>query len=113
MNSAISIAPISGVIEFICATHDDAHSCRFLTPGEAAEYLGGLNSRTVTRWAREGYLPSYPIGEGKRRLWRFLESDLGRWMLSRRTGQGCFDIQAGAHTLSVATDAPTRRRLEG
>jgi excisionase family DNA binding protein len=59
---------------------------RFLTPDEAAAFLGGLNSRTVTRWAREGYLPAYPIGEGKRRLWRFLESDLERWMLGRRTG---------------------------
>ena len=49
---------------------------RFLTPVEASEFLGGLNSRTVTRWVREGYLPSYPIGEGKRRLWRFLENDL-------------------------------------
>ena len=68
---------------------------KFLTPEQAAEFLGGLNNRTVTRWAREGYLPSYPIGEGKRRLWRFLEVDLAQWMLSRRTG-----------TLFAATDAP-------
>jgi excisionase family DNA binding protein len=59
---------------------------KFLDAEEAAQFLGGLNSRTVTRWAREGYLPAYPIGEGKRRLWRFLESDLERWMLARRTG---------------------------
>lgn len=43
-------------------------SPRFLDVEQAAEFLGGLNSRTVTRWAREGYLPAYPIGEGKRRL---------------------------------------------
>jgi excisionase family DNA binding protein len=79
---------------------------RFLTAQQAAEFLGGLNSRTVTRWAREGYLPSYPIGEGKRRLWRFLENDLENWMISRRTG-------ASAGTLFSATDAPTRRLLEG
>ena len=60
---------------------------KFLLPEEAAAFLGGLNSRTVTRWAREGYLPSYPIGEGKRRLWRFLETDLSKWMLARRTGE--------------------------
>jgi excisionase family DNA binding protein len=81
---------------------------RFLTAEEAAEYLGGLNSRTVTRWAREGYLPSYPIGEGKRRLWRFLESDLERWMLSRRTGQISIAVEASANTLISATDAPNR-----
>ncbi len=70
---------------------------RFLTPVEASEFLGGLNSRTVTRWVREGYLPSYPIGEGKRRLWRFLENDLERWMLARRTVQTT-DIQACEYT---------------
>jgi excisionase family DNA binding protein len=69
---------------------------RFLNPAEAAAYLGGLNVRTVVKWAREGYLPAYPIGEGKRRLWRFLEADLEHWMLSRRTG-----------TLGPAADAPT------
>jgi len=58
---------------------------KFLTAEEAAAYLGGLNSRTMSRWAREGYIPAFPIGEGKRRLWRFLESDLERWMLARRT----------------------------
>ena len=78
---------------------------RFLTPEEAAAHLGGLNSRTVTRWAREGYLPAYPIGEGKRRLWRFLECDLDRWMLARRTGQNCADILADPGTLMPAADA--------
>ena len=72
---------------------------RFLSPDEAADFLGGLNSRTVTRWAREGYLPSYPIGEGKRRLWRFLEGDLARWMQARGTGTG---------TLLPATNAPCK-----
>jgi len=91
----------------------NGHTRRFLTPEQAAEYLGGLNSRTVTRWAREGYLPSYPIGEGKRRLWRFLESDLTKWMLSRRTGQNPLEIRASADTLFGAADAPTRGLLEG
>lgn len=74
-------------------------TAKFLTPEQAAEFLGGLNSRTVTRWAREGYLPSYPIGEGKRRLWRFLERDLERWMLSRHSG---------TDTLATVADAPTK-----
>lgn len=77
---------------------------KFLTATEAANYLGGLNSRTVTRWAREGYLPSYPVGEGRRRLWRFLQSDLRNWMLSRRTGESRFEIRGGEDTLTPATD---------
>jgi excisionase family DNA binding protein len=64
----------------------DSAPSRFLTAEEAAAYLGGLNSRTLTRWAREGYLPAIPIGEGKRRLWRFLQTDLEEWMLARRQG---------------------------
>lgn len=59
---------------------------KFLPADEAAEYLGGLNSRTLTRWAREGYIPAIPIGEGKRRLWRFLTADLDAWMAARKTG---------------------------
>ena len=58
----------------------------FLNAEQAAEFLGGLNTRTVTRWSREGYLPSYPIGGGKRRLWRYLKADLAAWMLGRRHG---------------------------
>jgi excisionase family DNA binding protein len=85
---------------------------RFLDPEQAAVFLGGLNSRTVTRWAREGYLPAYPIGEGKRRLWRFLESDLERWMLSRRTGQFSSNPDTAAGTLTSATDAPIRRFVQ-
>jgi len=52
----------------------------------AADYLGGINPRTLTKWARAGYIPAYPLGEGMRRLWRFLREDLDAWMLSRRTG---------------------------
>ena len=62
------------------------HGSAFLDPEQAAEFLGGLNSRTVTRWARKGYLPAIPVGEGKRRLWRFREADLEQWMLARMTG---------------------------
>jgi hypothetical protein len=52
-----------------------------------------MNPRSsVIRWAREGKLPAYPIGEGKRKLWRFLESDLEQWMLSRQTGR--LDVDA-------------------
>jgi len=85
---------------------------RFLDPEQAAVFLGGLNSRTVTRWAREGYLPAYPIGEGKRRLWRFLESDLEQWMHSRRTGQLSSDPEAPERTLRTAADAPIGGRFQ-
>jgi len=85
---------------------------RFLDAEQAASFLGGLNSRTVTRWAREGYLPAYPIGEGKRRLWRFLVNDLEQWMFARKTGQYSYCAEATKGTLATATDAPTRGYIQ-
>jgi excisionase family DNA binding protein len=85
---------------------------QFLDAEQAAAYLGGLNARTVTRWAREAYLPAYPIGEGKRRLWRFRQEDLERWMQSRRTGQLAAHLDLNPGTLMLATDAPIRRFVQ-
>jgi excisionase family DNA binding protein len=79
---------------------------RFLTPIEAAGYLGGLNARTLTRWAREGYLPAIPIGEGKRRIWRFLRKDLDVWMHARRTGPLPSNSSGSDTTIASAADAP-------
>jgi excisionase family DNA binding protein len=57
-------------------------SARPLTPIEAAEYLG-LDDKTITRWARQGYLPAHPLGEGKRRFWRFLRTELDSWLIEK------------------------------
>ena len=53
-----------------------------MTPVATAEYLG-LDVKTVTRWAREGYLPGHPMGQGKRKFWRFLEPELAAWLTAR------------------------------
>ena len=53
-----------------------------MTPVAAAAYLG-LDVKTVTRWARQGYLPAHPLGEGKRKFWRFLESELSEWLVTK------------------------------
>lgn len=42
-------------------------SSSFLNAEQAAQFLGWLNARTVTRWAREGYLPAYPVRTNWRR----------------------------------------------
>ena len=59
---------------------------RYMNSREAGLFLGGVAQGTVNRWAREGYLPAHPMGEGKKRLWRFLASDLASWMGKRRQG---------------------------
>ena len=58
---------------------------RPLTPIEAAAYLG-LDVKTITRWARQGYLPAHPMGEGKRKFWRFHKHEIGAW-LAEKTNQ--------------------------
>ena len=57
-----------------------------LTPEGAGAHLG-LDPRTVTRWARAGYLPAHPMGEGNRKFWRFYVHELDAW-LSAQTNQG-------------------------
>jgi len=60
-------------------------SSRPMTPKSAAAYLG-LDEKTVTRWARCGYLPAHPLGEGKRKFWRFLEPELEAWLAAKTNG---------------------------
>jgi excisionase family DNA binding protein len=52
---------------------------------EAAEYLR-LEKRLVTEWARKGYIPAHPLGEGRRKIWRFLEHELVDWLDSQTNG---------------------------
>ena len=54
----------------------------FVTPEEAAKFLG-LSPVTLKKMAREGYLPAHPIGDGPRKRWRFLISELATHMRSR------------------------------
>ena len=54
-----------------------------LTPHEAAALLE-MNPRTLVKWARLGYVPAHPLGEGKRRLWRFFRGELVTWVAQQR-----------------------------
>jgi hypothetical protein len=52
---------------------------------EAARILG-MNSRTLVRWARCGYVPAHPLGDGRCRIWRFFENELLGWVVQQRNG---------------------------
>lgn len=56
-----------------------------LTPQGAASFLG-LDPKTITRWARNSYLPAHPLGEGKRKFWRFFQSELSVWLAAKNNG---------------------------
>lgn len=51
----------------------------------AAALILKMNSRTLVHWARCGYVPAHPLGEGKRRIWRFFESELLAWVRNRES----------------------------
>ena len=55
---------------------------QFVTPEEAARFLS-ISPVTVKKMAREGYLPAHPIGNGLRKRWRFLISELASHMRCR------------------------------
>jgi Helix-turn-helix domain len=47
----------------------------FVDAVSAGEFLN-LRPRRVLELARQGAIPAYPLGKGKRRVWRFLRSEL-------------------------------------
>jgi excisionase family DNA binding protein len=54
----------------------------FVDSVEAAKFLK-IHSRTLQQMARDGIVPGYPIGEGIRKTWRFVLSELDDWMRKR------------------------------
>jgi hypothetical protein len=80
------------------------NSKHFLNADEAAEVLR-MDSRTLVRWARLGQVPAHPLGEGKRRLWRFIETELISWLAERGTPLK----KPVANTMDTAINAHARR----
>ena len=48
----------------------------------AADFIG-MKPRALLQLARTGAVPAYPLGDGPRKTWRFLLSDLSVWMRAR------------------------------
>lgn len=83
---------------------------RNTAPLNATEAAGVLkmNSRTLVRWARSGYVPAHPLGEGKRRIWRFFENELLDWVkeqefvYARKQPESTFKAAIDAHEKEIA-----------
>ncbi len=74
---------------------------------EAAKIVG-MNSRTLVLWARRGYVPAHPLGEGKRRIWRFFESELLEWVERQRNA--CASGPPD-DTIHIAIDAHAKKEI--
>jgi predicted site-specific integrase-resolvase len=78
-----------------------------LNPEQAAKVLQ-MDRRTLIYWARRGYVPAHPMGEGKRKMWRFVESELVEWVKEQRNGapiqpqEATMDVAIGAHARRIA-----------
>jgi hypothetical protein len=68
----------------------EAHAvaqCTLLDSTGAAAFLL-LDEKTITRWARKGHIPAHPMGEGKRKSWRFVQQELTDWLFGRHNRNG-------------------------
>jgi excisionase family DNA binding protein len=61
---------------------DRSHGCRWLTSGEAADYLK-VKARTLLGWVRQGKIKGYALSGSRRRVWRFRQEDLDACLLGR------------------------------
>ena len=58
---------------------------RLMDAKETGQYLK-IDEKTVARWAREAYIPAHPLGEGKRKFWRFYEHEVAAWLSAQSNG---------------------------
>lgn len=78
-----------------------------LNPEQAAKILQ-MDRRTLVYWARRGYVPAHPMGEGKRKLWRFVERELVEWVKAQGASvpkppqAATIDAAIGAHARRIA-----------
>jgi hypothetical protein len=81
----------------ISGAQRDLHTCGgaisepFLDAAEAGQFLR-FHPKTVMLLARQGKLPGYPIGDGPRKHWLFLRSELDIWVRSK--------VHSGGHPCS-------------
>ena len=54
----------------------------FVDAEDAGEFLR-LRPRRVLELARQGVIPAYPLGQGKRRVWRFRLSEIAEAVRAR------------------------------
>jgi excisionase family DNA binding protein len=60
----------------------------YFVDADEIAFMLKLDPKTVQKMAREGIIPAYPFGEGPRKTWRFLPSEVHEWMRTRVHSEG-------------------------
>ena len=84
---------------------------RFVSAIEAAAFLG-IHPKTLQRFSRSGLVPAHPFGEGTRKYWRYLLSELDVWLRARSVS-GPSNSSSSTHAAAALTqpvDFPHRLR---
>jgi hypothetical protein len=77
---------------------------RFVDADRASEFLS-LTRRRILELARSGKLPGHPVGDGRRRVWRFRLSELANAVSS--TTKPWFSSQRRTSMVRPKSDAGT------
>ena len=102
--SVSEIKPISSSDDAAADPRSTVRRFKILDATEAAAIMR-MDARTLIRWARLGYVPAHPLGEGKRRLWRFIEDEILDWFEKRSQVQK----RPPARSIDSAIRAPARK----
>jgi hypothetical protein len=70
----------------MCQPNLSALPERFVSATEAAAFLG-IHPKTLQRFSRSGLVPAHPFGEGTRKHWRYLLSELDGWLRARSASE--------------------------
>lgn len=73
---------------------------QWLTAEEGAHHVR-VKHRTLLLWARQGKITGYVLSGTKRKVWRFLKSDLDAMLLARGGGVLC---SASPSVLTIKED---------
>jgi len=74
----------------------------FVSAVEAARFLS-LHPKTLQKYSRSGLVPAHPFGEGHRKHWRYLLSEVDLW-LRARSGSGPRRNLAADRRLATAVE---------
>jgi excisionase family DNA binding protein len=86
MNEAVKVgasAPSSSTARTVTAASASARTPEYYEDAEEGAKFLRIERRTLLRMARDGVIPAHPLGDGRRKQWRFLLSELDEWMRGR------------------------------